>query len=107
MYIYVEHRNGKAESRVRCQVTTALTAKASSMAGKDSTCVSWCRQIWVAVYAVTERLTAGITTAMLDMVTRMESTACAVIGRLKRTFGALCVVAAEEMVIAAIGEIIH
>ena len=48
-----------------------------------------------------------VATTMLDKVTRMESTACAVFGRLKRTFGALCVVAAEEMVIAAIGEIIH
>ena len=47
-----------------------------------------------------------VATTMLDKVTRMESTACAVFGRLKRTFRALCVVAAEEMVIAAIGEII-
>ena len=48
-----------------------------------------------------------VATTMLDKVTRMESTACAVIGRLKRTFKALCVVAAEEIVIAAIGEIIQ
>ena len=76
----------QAESGVCCKVTTALTAKVFSMASKVSTCVTWCRQIWVAVYAVTERLTAGIITAMLDMVTRTESTACTVFAWLRRTF---------------------
>ena len=95
----------QAESGVCCKVTTALTAKVFSMASKVSTCVTWCRQIWVAVYAVTERLTAGITTAMPDMVTRVESVACAVIAWLKRTFKALCVV--TELVNAAVGAIVY
>ena len=90
----------QAESVVCCKVTTALTAKDSSMASKVSTCVTWCRQIWVAVYAVTERLTAGITTAMLDMVTRTESAACAVFAWFRRTFKALCVV--TEVMIAVV-----
>ena len=62
--------------------------------------MTWCRQIWVAVYAVTERLTAGITTAMLDMVTRTESAACAVFAWFRRTFKVLCVV--TEVVIAVV-----
>ena len=74
----------QAESEVCCKVTTGLTAKVSSMASKVSTCVTWCRQIWVAVYAVTERLTVSNTTAMLDMVIRVESVACAVIAWLKQ-----------------------
>ena len=63
-------------------------------------CDTWFRQIWVAVYAVTERLTAGITTAMLDMVTRTESAACAVFAWFRRTFKALCVV--TEVMIAVV-----
>ena len=90
----------QAESGVCCKVTTALTAKVFSMASKVSTCVTWCRQIWVAVYAVEERLTASITTVMPDTVARMESTACAVIAWLKRSSKALCVV--TELVIAAV-----
>ena len=74
----------QAESGVCFKVATALTARVSSMASKVSTCVTWCRQIWVAVYAVTERLTAGITTAMLDMVARIASTASAVFAWLRR-----------------------
>ena len=74
----------QAESEVCCEVTTALTAKVPSMASKVSTCMTWCRQIWVAVYAVTERPTAGITTAMLDMVARIASTASAVVAWLRR-----------------------
>ena len=75
----------QADSGVCFKVTTALTAKVPSMASKVSTCVTWCRQIWVAVYAVTERPTAGITTAMLDMVARIASTASAVVAWLRRT----------------------
>ena len=75
----------QAESGVCCEVTTALTVKASSMASKVSAVVTWFRQTWVAVYGVTERPTAGITTAMLDMVARIASTACAVNAWLKRT----------------------
>ena len=82
-----------------------LSAKVSSMASKVSTCMTWCRQTWVAVHAVTERLTAGITTAMLDMVTRVESVACAVIAWLRQTFKALCVV--TELVNAAVGVIVY
>ena len=86
-------------------MTTALTAKASSMASKVSTCVTWCRQIWVAVYAVAKRLKASITTVMPDTVARMESTACAVIAWLKRTSKALCVV--TELVIAAVSASVY
>ena len=75
----------QAESGVCCEVTTALTVKASSMASKVSAVVTWFRQTWVAVYAVTERPTAGITTAMLDMVAKIASTACAVVAWLRRT----------------------
>ena len=45
-------------------------------------------------------LTAGIPTTMLDLVTRMKSTVCAVIVGLKQTFKALCVV--TEVVIAVV-----
>ena len=86
---------------------TVFIAQLYSMVSKVSTSVTWFRQIWVAMYVVTERLRAGITIAMLDKVTRMENTACAVIAWLKRTFKALCVVTAEEMVIAAVGEIVY
>ena len=48
-----------------------------------------------------------IATAMLDKVTRMESMARAMLARLKRTFKALCIVTAEEMVIAAVGEVVY
>ena len=95
----------QTESGVCCEVTTALTAKASSMASKVSNCVTWCRQISVAVYAVVERLTASITTVMPDMVARIESTACAVIAWLKRTSKALCVV--TVMVIAAVSASVY
>ena len=95
----------QAESGVCCKVTTALTSKVFSMASKVSTCVTWCRQIWVAVYAVEERLTASITTVMPDTVARMESTACAVIAWLKRTSKALCVV--TELVIAAVSASVY
>ena len=95
----------QAESGVCCKVTTALTAKVSSMASKVSTCVTWCRQIWVAVYAVEERLTASITTVMPDMMARMESTACAVIAWLKWTSKALCGV--TELVIAAVSASVY
>ena len=75
----------QAESGVCCEVTTALTVKASSMASKVSAVMTWFRQTWVAVYAMTERQTAGITTAMLDMVARIASTASAVFAWLRRT----------------------
>ena len=95
----------QAESEVCCKVMTGLTAKVSSMASKVSTCVTWCRQIWVAVYAVVEILKASITTVMPDTVARMESTACAVIAWLKRTSKALCVV--TELVIAAVSASVY
>ena len=97
--------SSQAESGVCCKVTTALSAKVSSMASKVSTCMTWRRQTWVAVHAVTERLTAGITTAMLDMVTRVESVACAGIAWLRQAFKALCVV--TELVNAAVGVIVY
>ena len=75
------------------------------MASKVSTCVTWCRQIWVAVYAVVERLTASITAVMPDTVARMESTACAVIAWLKWTSKALYVV--TELVIAAVSASVY
>ena len=75
------------------------------MASKVSTCVTWCRHIWVAVYAVAERLKASITTVMLDTVARMESTACAVIAWLKWTSKALCVV--TVLVIAAVSASVY
>ena len=67
--------------------------------------MTWCRQIWVAVYAVAERLKASITTVMPDTVARMESTARAVIEWLKRTSKALVVV--TELVIAAVSASVY
>ena len=57
--------------------------------------MTWCRQIWVAVYAVVERLTASITTVMPDTVARM----------IKRTSKALCVV--TVLVIAAVSASVY
>ena len=95
----------QAMSGVCCEVMTVFIAQLYSMVSKVSTSVTWFRQIWVAMYVVTERLRAGITIAMLDKVTRMENTACAVIAWLKRTFKSLCVV--TEVVIAFIGKIVY
>ena len=97
--------SSQAESGVCCKVTTALAAMVFSMASKVSTCVTWCRQIWVAVYAVAERLKASITTVMPDMVSRMESTACAVIAWVKRISKALCVL--TVLVIAAVSASVY
>ena len=51
----------QAMSRVCSEVVTAFTGKVSSMANKVSTCVTWSRQIWVAV-AVMKKLRTDIAT---------------------------------------------
>ena len=59
------------ESSCYCQtkskVTTASIIRVSSMANKVSTGVMWFREIWVAVSAMKERLTADIATTLYQV----------------------------------------
>lgn len=59
------------ESSCYCQtkskVTTASIVRVSSMANKVSTGVMWFREIWVAVSAMKERLTADIATTLYQV----------------------------------------